>query len=93
MQAVEFTRRNTVLLHSVGDHSICRKSERMIITTTYEGPALESGTSLILCGNEATRELFSYLPNVLWEGNLGRSTERTLRKQITAWIDDRLSRT
>ena len=54
---------------------------------------LEKGTSLILCGNKATRLLFASLSGVTWEGNLGYSTERTLRKQINAWIDDQLART
>lgn len=53
---------------------------------------LESGDSFILCANEATRSLFSSLPEVTWQGNLGHSKQRTLRKQINAWIDEHLSR-
>jgi len=54
---------------------------------------LENGTSLILCGNEATRLLFASLTGITWEGNLGYSIERTLRKQINAWIDSKLPQT
>ena len=54
---------------------------------------LENETSFILCGNEATRLLFTSLSGMMWDGHLGYSTERTLRKQINTWIDDQLSRT
>ena len=54
---------------------------------------LENETSFILCGNEATRLLFTSLSGMMWDDHLGYSTERTLRKQINTWIDDQLSRT
>lgn len=53
---------------------------------------LESGESFILCANEVTRNLLASIPEVEWTGNLGHSRQRTLRKQINAWIDEHLAR-
>ncbi len=52
---------------------------------------LESGESSILCGDVVTKELLSSAPDVTWNGLLGKSKTFTLRKQITAWIDEKLS--
>ena len=46
--------------------------------------------SFILCGDEKTFLLLQTVPGVTWDGWLGESKTLTLRKQIMAWIDERL---
>lgn len=51
---------------------------------------LDSGISSILCADDETRELLGKAPGIKWDGRLGKSSTFTLRKQITAWINENL---
>lgn len=51
---------------------------------------LDSGIGTIFCIDDATCELLQKMPNVEWDGRLGKSSKFTLRKQITAWMDENL---
>jgi manganese-dependent inorganic pyrophosphatase len=51
---------------------------------------LEIVVSYILCADQETFDLLQTMPGVTWDGWLGESKKLTLRKQITAWIDEHL---
>ena len=51
---------------------------------------LNTGDSMVYCADKKTKNLLSGLPDVEWDGQLGRTKMFSLRKQITAWIDERL---
>lgn len=53
---------------------------------------LSLGESYILCVDDQTAELLSQMDGVEWSGRIGRSKVMTMRKQITSWIDEKLSR-
>lgn len=52
---------------------------------------LEQGVSYILCIDEQTRALFDEAPDIEWTSWLGLSRTLTLRKNITAWMNEKLS--
>lgn len=51
---------------------------------------LKLGISYIFCADEPTATLLQSIPDVTWNGRLGESKTLTLRKQLSAWIDDHL---
>ena len=51
---------------------------------------LKLQVSYLLCLDDVTCTLLKSVPEVEWEGRLGLSKKLTLRKQLTAWIDQRL---
>lgn len=51
---------------------------------------LELGVSTILCLNQKTVELLRDLPGAQWDGVVGISSARTVRKQLLSWLQDKL---
>lgn len=52
---------------------------------------LDSGTSMILCLDQATADLLKNLPGVTWNGLVCQSAQLTLRKQLSSWIQNQLT--
>ncbi|MBU1126072.1 MAG: DHHA2 domain-containing protein [Patescibacteria group bacterium] len=52
---------------------------------------LENDSGIIITFDQETLKLMQDVPGIEWHGNLGFSSQLTLRKQITAWIDERLA--
>ena len=51
---------------------------------------LEKVSSKILCLDQKTADLLNDLPDSKWDGLLGTSPNLSLRKQMTAWIQEKL---
>lgn len=51
---------------------------------------LELGKSWLLCVDGKTVELLKDAPDITWKGRLGVSKKLTLRKQMNAWIEEKL---
>lgn len=54
---------------------------------------LATGQSTIVCRDDETSVLLHGLPDVEWNGRVGLSKTLTLRKQLSAWIDEQVTGT
>ena len=53
---------------------------------------LDTGIANIVCLDQATVDLLADLPGVTWNRLVGQSTQLTLRKQLSSWILEKLSK-
>ncbi len=53
---------------------------------------LSTGVSILMCADDGTRTFLNDAPGITWSGRIGKSTTLTMRKQITAWIDEKLAK-
>ena len=67
------------------------KVEESCDYTFVNAKDLETGVSQIICLDEKTKKMLQDALNTEWIDNVGTSKDFTLRKQIAAWVDEKLS--